>query len=89
MPKKQTTETTNAPAFEAKLGSIRVTVWKNTNDSGAVWHNVTVERPYKNNDGEWSSSHSLTSVGDVTLAIEALQLAKTYIIAQEFNVEAN
>lgn len=88
MPKKQTTETTNAPAFEAKLGSIRVTVWKNTNDSGAEWHNVTVERRYKQGD-EWASSNSLTSAGDVTLAIEALQLAKTYIIAQEFNVDGN
>lgn len=85
MAKKQQQQETAKPAFEAKLGSIRVTVWKNCNDSGAVWHNVTIERRFKQGD-EWASSNSLTGAGDIALAIEALELAKAFVISQEFDL---
>lgn len=74
-------ESTNKPAFEARLGSIRVVVWANESDSGR-WHNVTLTRRYKDGD-DWKDSSSFSGLGDLAQVMEACRLARDFIASQE------
>lgn len=85
--KKKTKADNNSPAFEARVGSVRVSVWKNESDSGAVYFNTTLERRYRDGD-EWKSSTSFTGLGDCTLAAAALDLAREFLKLQELEQDA-
>jgi hypothetical protein len=71
-----------SPAMSKRLGQIRVTVWRNESDEGKVFFNTTCVRRYAEGS-EWKDVTSFTGLGDVTLAIEALHIAKDFIAQQE------
>ncbi len=79
-------EQSNAPAFETRLNSIRVSVWKNENDDGAVWFNTTINRRYKDGD-DWKSTDTYTSLSDLALVAEGVRLARDFIAAQELAMQ--
>ena len=47
----------NRPTYEARLGRVKAVVWPNQTSQGAVRHNVTFARLYKDGD-QWKESHS-------------------------------
>jgi len=67
------------PVFEHRLGSIRVTVWENTDKEGNTFYNTALVRRYQSGSGEWSNSSSFTGLSDLALLGEALELARTWI----------
>ena len=73
------------PVKKIQLGSIRATIWENTNDKGASWFNVNVTRSYKDGD-EYKDS---TSFGekDLPMASKAMDLALMWILDQRENAE--
>jgi hypothetical protein len=62
------------PAAKVTLYPITAAIWKN--DSG--FYSVTVQRSYKNAEGEWKSSDSFNE-SDLLLAAKVLDLAHTEI----------
>jgi hypothetical protein len=56
-----------------KVGGVVATIWRNEND-GKVSLSVTLERSYKDRNGEWKKSHSLRQ-NDLPKALLALQKA--------------
>jgi hypothetical protein len=45
------------PAFEERYGRIKATVWRQESDQGP-WYSVVFTRSYKDNQGNWQTSHS-------------------------------
>ena len=73
------------PVKKIQLGSIRATIWENTNDKGASWFKVNVTRSYKDGD-EFKDSTSF-GVNDLPMASKALDLAHAWILDQRDNAE--
>ena len=48
----------NKPVAEVRVGAVKAAIWPNTTESGAVRHNVTFSRIYKDADGNWKSTSS-------------------------------
>jgi len=70
------------PVYEQRIGSVRVTIWKNHARNGDKFHNVTFVRRFKTEDDEWSSSNTYTGLSDLALLEEAVQLAQSWIRQQ-------
>ena len=68
---------THKPAFETRLGSIRISVWANENDRG-VWFNTTIIRVFKEGDA-WKESSSFSGLADLALLKEGIRLAREFI----------
>lgn len=47
------------PAKRFHLGSIRLSVWANTDRFGKPYYTTTIGRSYKDDSGKWSDSGSL------------------------------
>jgi hypothetical protein len=45
------------PAEEIRIGSIKAAIWRNEGENGARF-NVTFQRLYKPEDGQWQSTNS-------------------------------
>ena len=73
------------PVKKIQLGSIRATIWENTNDKGASWFNVNVTRSYEDGD-EFKDSTSF-GVNDLPVASKAMDLALIWILDQRENAE--
>lgn len=71
----------NMPVHTVRIGGIKVAVWKNTTQNGPMF-NTTMVRSYKNQQGEWAESSSL-SRDDLLVAAKALDLAHTFIVETE------
>jgi len=71
----------NVPAHTVRVGSIKVAVWKNSTQNGPMF-NSTLVRSYKNQQGEWAETSSL-SRDDLLVAAKALDLAHTFIVETE------
>lgn len=76
----------NVPVHTVRVGSVKVAVWKNSTTNGPMY-NSTLVRSYKNQQGEWSESQSL-SRDDLLVAAKALDLAHTYIVEAEASTRA-
>lgn len=50
-------KTTNKPAHEIRLGTIKATIWKQPGTNKKVYYNVTVARIFKDGD-EWKTTQS-------------------------------
>ena len=72
------TEKSNQPMFKSRVGAVTATVWSNTikkNDGTSFEKkSVSLERSYKDKDGEFKTSNSYDTA-DVPKAILALQKA--------------
>jgi len=72
-------------------GSISAAVFVNeieTDGGKKSIRNVRLQRRYRNSDGEWKTSDSLT-LGDLPVAIEVLRLAMRHVAACESAVESS
>lgn len=68
----------NKPEKKFRAGAVTATVWKNTgkiNGKETEYHTVSLERNYKDKDGNWQSTGSMR-VNDMPNA--QLVLSKTY-----------
>ena len=45
------------PAYEARFGVLKATVWRQESDKGP-WYSVVLSRGYQDQKGEWHSSQS-------------------------------
>lgn len=68
------------PVHEVRLGRIKAAVWANETEGGAVRHNVTFSRIYKDGD-EWKTS---TSFGrdELPLVAKVADMAHSWIFQQ-------
>lgn len=76
----------NVPAYAINVGHIHLSIWENTSDSGKTWFNTQIVRRYRDGD-QWKDSGSLSGLGDLALAAEAIKLAQKYVTGRE-NVQA-
>jgi hypothetical protein len=49
----------NQPAHTVRAGALKLTIWQNTNDKGAVWYSINPSRSYKQDDGSWKETSNL------------------------------
>lgn len=69
---------TNKPIEDVRLGAIRGAIWRNTDQQGRDRFNVTFERGYTDSNGDWQSSTSYGRDDLLTLA-KVADLANTRI----------
>lgn len=72
-----TTET-NKPFLTVRMGRINAAIWRNETESGARF-NVTLERLYRDSEGNWKSTASLGRE-DLLLAAKVLDRAHSQIL---------
>jgi hypothetical protein len=68
---------TTKPAAKVTLYPITAAIWRNEN-KGQAFYSVTIQRSYKDAEGNWKSSDSLNE-SDLLLAAKVLDLAHTKI----------
>ena len=68
----------NKPVAEVRVGAVKAAIWPNTTESGAVRHNVTFSRIYKDADGNWKSTSSFGR-DDLLVVAKVADLAHTKI----------
>ena len=71
----------NKPVHEVRLGRIKAAIWENETQNGAVRHNVTFQRIYRDEAGQWATSDSYGRV-DLPLIAKVADLAHTWIFQQ-------
>ena len=67
----------NAPHMKLRIGYVFANIWKNEGSNGD-WYNVTIERSYRDDDGNIKSTDSL-GPGDLLNAVKLLQRAEELI----------
>ena len=82
MDEKTQTGTGNKPEKHIKFGGVRVTIWqdsrKSPNGQAFETRSVTVDRAYKDAQGNWKNTNSLRE-GDIPKAVAALNKAFVYM----------
>lgn len=76
-PSQQATER-RRPAHEVRLGRIKATVWANHHPEQGTWYSVSIQRRFKDGQGQWQSA---TSYGrdDLPLVAKVAEIAHTWI----------
>ena len=74
----QTNSTSNAPIDRIRLGRISAAIWKQTADDGRSFYNFSLERTYKDNDGNFQSSSSF-ALSDALVVAKVANQADTRI----------
>ncbi len=70
------------PVKKFSAGAVQVAIWENDGKEGAKFNTVSIQRSYKDKDGEWKSSNSLNT-SDLPKAILTLQKAYEYLALKE------
>jgi hypothetical protein len=73
----------NLPEQRFKAGAITATVWKNDvikDGDNASFNSITIERSYKDKDGNWQTTHSFRTNDLPRLALVA-QKAFDYVVS--------
>ncbi len=70
-------KTNNKPAFDRRLGHIRVAVWENQSN-GTTWHNIAITRRWKEGDA-WRESPTFSGIGDLAQVAAAVRLAQEWV----------
>ena len=76
------------PAAKVTIHPLSIAVWRNETEKG-VFYSCTLDRRYRDSEGNWKSSDSLNE-GDLLIAAKALDLAHSEILklrANERNVQ--
>lgn len=68
----------NPPVAKIRVGLITANVWERAFDNG-TFYAVTLERRYRDSDGNWQTAHSFDTQDLLTLA-KAADLAHTQIL---------
>ena len=71
-----TNETKKQPIHKVQFGTIRVTVWENTNQKGEPFPNFNLESSYRDRDGQWQTNRISLTLSEMAKA--ALALNKAY-----------
>jgi hypothetical protein len=58
----------NKPVSKVTLYPVSAAIWKNVNDKGEAWYNVSFERKFKNDAGELQSSSTFNASDLLLLA---------------------
>lgn len=66
------------PVSKVTMYPVNAAIWRNQNDKGEAWYNVTFERSFKNEAGEWQSSGTFNA-GDLLLLAKVADLAHSEI----------
>jgi hypothetical protein len=69
------------PAGEIRLGNIKATIWRNDTTVGPRF-NTTIERLYKNDQGQWASTSNF-GLDDLLLVAKVADHAHTHIHSQK------
>ncbi|MEN1704598.1 MAG: hypothetical protein AAGJ54_03660 [Planctomycetota bacterium] len=70
------------PIDEVRLKGVRAAIWRNVTADGRTVYNATIERLYKNDQGDWKSSTSF-GMNDFLLAAKVFDRVHTKIAAME------
>ena len=73
------------PAYEIKLGKIRVTIWANETEDHDVWFNAVVSRLYKNGNA-WQETTTLRR-DDLPIVMKAIDMAYGWIWQKHVQVQ--
>ena len=57
MAEKQKTEEKTKPVHNIRAGSVKASIWENKTDKGSFF-SVSIQRSYKDADGQWQNSDS-------------------------------
>jgi hypothetical protein len=68
-----------APILKLRSGALQVAAWKNTGEKGD-WFSVKLEKSYKDAQGNWQRTQSLTN-RDLLAAARLLETAWDYLSA--------
>lgn len=71
-----------SPVKQFKSGSIQVSIWENMSKAGHEFESISLDKRYKDSNGEWKSSHSF-KVSDLPKAIICLQKAFEFLSLRE------
>ena len=72
------TDSKNKPVDSIRDGSLTVSIWANVTESG-IRHSVDLTRSYKDSDGKWQTTRSLSS-GEILRSSRLLALAYDRIL---------
>ncbi len=79
----------NKPEKKFRAGPVTATIWQNEatrqDGSKAVFYTVSLERSYKNKEGEWASSNTFR-VNDIPKAVLVLNKAYEYVTLKELGL---
>lgn len=70
----------NKPVHEVRMGRIKAAVWENETQNG-MRHNVTFQRIYRDDAGQWATSDSYGR-DDLPLVAKVADLAHSWIFQQ-------
>jgi hypothetical protein len=70
----------NKPVHEVRFGRIKAAIWENETQNGTR-HNVTLQRIYKDDGGNWQSSESFGR-DDLPLVAKVVDQAHSWIYQQ-------
>ncbi len=73
------------PVHEIRMGRIKAAIWENETQNGTR-HNVTCQRIYKDDSGEWKASDSFGRE-DLPLLAKVVDQAHTWIYQQAGNAD--
>lgn len=71
----------NKPVHEIRMGRICGAIWLQHGNDGQTWHNVTLSRIYRDNDGNWQRSDSFGRT-DLPLVAKVADLCHTWVYHQ-------
>lgn len=71
-----------APVKKFRVGAVSCAVWQNDGKEGTKFFSVTMDRRYKDKEGNWKSTNSL-GVNDLPKAILVLQKAFEFALLKE------
>ena len=70
------------PEKRFNVGLVKATVWKNVSKAGDEFKTVSVNRSYKDKEGNWKNTGSF-GVNDLDKLIQVLEQARDYINGAE------
>jgi hypothetical protein len=70
------------PEKKFTAGTIAATIWRNQTADGQEYHSISFSRRYKDKEGNWKDTSSLTK-NDLPRAIVVLQEAYKYLTLKE------
>mgnify|MGYP003700451899 CR=1 FL=1 len=73
-----TKQSNNPPVDHVRLGAVQAAIWRNIDSEGRARYDVTVEKRYRDDAGEW---HSTNSFGrdDLPLLSKVTDIAHTRV----------
>ncbi len=78
------TQVHNTPEMKFRAGPVSATVWNNPGKEDTTFQTITLERSYKDKEGNWQNTGVLR-VGDLPKARVLLEKAYEHIVLKQNN----